>query len=140
MLSSTPTTTVPGPIVFVPTADVRRGTLPRTNRPSPFAPTLFFPSLRPLVTLALALVLSLALGTSTAIAAEAPPVVNINTADAATLAAELVGVGMSKAQAIVAYRDSNGAFGTPDELVNVRGIGLATVEKNRDNILLQESE
>jgi len=62
--------------------------------------------------------------------------VNINTADAETLARELNGVGISKAALIVAYRDSHGAFKTADDLAKVKGIGKATIEKNRDNILL----
>ena len=60
--------------------------------------------------------------------------VNINTATAEELAAALDGVGMSKAAAIVAYREANGRFQHPDELVNIKGIGLSTVDKNRDNI------
>lgn len=62
--------------------------------------------------------------------------VNINTADAATLAATLTGVGPAKAEAIVAYRTENGPFRSADQLAEVRGIGLATVEKNRDKIIV----
>lgn len=57
--------------------------------------------------------------------------VNINTADAATLADKLNGVGMKKAQAIVSFREQNGAFKSVDDLVNVPGIGPSTLEKNR---------
>ena len=60
--------------------------------------------------------------------------VNINTASAEQLAEALDGVGMSKAQAIVSYRQTNGRFQHPDELVNVKGIGISTVDKNRDYI------
>ena len=63
--------------------------------------------------------------------------VNINTADAATLAAELQGVGISKANAIVEYRKVNGPFGSATDLTAVKGIGTRTVEINRDNILLR---
>ncbi|MEJ5209243.1 ComEA family DNA-binding protein [Denitratimonas sp. CY0512] len=62
--------------------------------------------------------------------------VNINTADAPTLAAGLHGVGQAKAQAIVDYRQANGPFKSADQLASVKGIGLATVEKNRDRIQL----
>ncbi len=62
--------------------------------------------------------------------------VNINTADANTLDRILVGVGPSKAEAIVVYRKQNGAFRSADQLAMVKGIGLATVEKNRDRILV----
>ncbi|MEZ5539419.1 MAG: ComEA family DNA-binding protein [Pseudomonadales bacterium] len=57
--------------------------------------------------------------------------VNINTADAATLADKLNGIGLKKAQAIVSYREQNGAFKSADDLVNVPGIGPATLEKNK---------
>lgn len=62
--------------------------------------------------------------------------VNINTATAEELSALLVGVGDKKAQEIVDYRDQNGAFTTADDLVSVKGIGEATVEKNRERIQL----
>ncbi|HEX5694395.1 MAG TPA: helix-hairpin-helix domain-containing protein [Arenimonas sp.] len=60
--------------------------------------------------------------------------VNINTADAATLDRVLDGVGPSKAEAIVAHREQHGAFRSADELSEVKGIGLATIEQNRDRI------
>ncbi|GMU42738.1 MAG: helix-hairpin-helix domain-containing protein [Xanthomonadales bacterium] len=81
-------------------------------------------------TLLLALTLWLPL-----IAGAAEPV-NINTADAAAIAASLNGVGDAKAKAIVEYRQKNGPFKSADELVNVKGIGLKTVEKNRELIRL----
>ena len=62
--------------------------------------------------------------------------VNINTADATALAANLHGVGPAKAQAIVEHRQANGPFKSADQLAAVKGIGLATVEKNRDRIQL----
>ena len=62
--------------------------------------------------------------------------VNINTADAATLDRVLLNVGPSKAEAIVAYRKANGAFRSPEQLASVKGIGLATIEKNRDRIVV----
>lgn len=64
--------------------------------------------------------------------------VNINTASAEEIAEALNGVGMSKAQKIIEYREQNGPFAHIDELVNVKGIGLRTVDKNRAMILLQE--
>ena len=69
----------------------------------------------------------------TAVAGET---VNINTADAATLDRVLVNVGPAKAQAIVDYRRANGAFRSPEQLAMVRGIGLKTVERNRDRIVI----
>lgn len=62
--------------------------------------------------------------------------VDVNTADAATISTELQGVGMSKAAAIVEYRETHGPFETPDDLILVKGIGERTVEINRENILV----
>ena len=61
--------------------------------------------------------------------------VNVNTADAETISAELQGVGLSKARAIVEYREKNGPFNTAAELAEVKGIGARTVEINKGNIL-----
>lgn len=63
--------------------------------------------------------------------------VNINTADAETLAMALDGVGMTRAQDIVEWREQNGDFESVEQLQQVRGIGPATLERNRDRILLQ---
>ena len=60
--------------------------------------------------------------------------VDINTADAETISAELNGVGMSKAKAIVEYREKHGPFKSADDLTLVKGIGDRTVELNRANI------
>lgn len=62
--------------------------------------------------------------------------VNINTADARTIDAGLLNIGPAKAEAIVAYRKEHGAFKSPEQLAQVKGIGLKTVEKNRDRIVL----
>ena len=66
--------------------------------------------------------------------------VNVNTADAETISAELQGIGLAKAQAIVAYRKQHGPFKSRAELTQVKGIGARTVEINRDNILLREAK
>lgn len=62
--------------------------------------------------------------------------VNINKASAQELADLLKGVGLKKAQAIVDYREQNGAFKTKEQLSQVKGIGNAIVQKNEDRILL----
>lgn len=62
--------------------------------------------------------------------------VNLNSADAATLAKELDGIGPSKAQAIVEFRQKNGPFRSPEDLLKVRGIGDKWLEQNRSNIRL----
>jgi competence protein ComEA len=56
--------------------------------------------------------------------------VNINTASATEIADALDGVGAAKAAAIVAYRQKIGGFKSADQLTEVKGIGLKTVEKN----------
>ncbi len=63
--------------------------------------------------------------------------VGLNTADAETLTRELKGIGAAKAKAIVEYRDTHGPFTSVDELLEVKGIGAATLEKNRSRISLQ---
>jgi competence protein ComEA len=62
--------------------------------------------------------------------------VNLNTADADTIARELNGVGAARAQAIVDYRKEYGAFESPEELLNVTGVGRFIIDSNKDNILL----
>jgi competence protein ComEA len=62
--------------------------------------------------------------------------VDVNKADAATIAKELNGIGLSRAQAIVAYREKNGNFRTIEDLRKVKGIGAKTLERNRANIRL----
>ena len=88
--------------------------------------------MKSLTTLFSSLLLSLVLAGS-ALAGET---VNINTADAATIDRVLINVGPTKAQAIVDHRKANGAFRSPEQLAMVKGIGLKTVEKNRDRIVV----
>ncbi|OOG57393.1 ComEA family DNA-binding protein [Rhodanobacter sp. C03] len=84
---------------------------------------------------ALALALTLALPGLTF----AATAVNINKADAATIASSLDGIGQSKAEAIVAWRDAHGPFKSADDLAQVKGIGPATLERNRAAILLTDT-
>jgi competence protein ComEA len=60
--------------------------------------------------------------------------VDLNKADAHTLQRELAGIGETKAQAIVAYRDINGPFASVDELLEVKGIGKAILDRNREKL------
>ena len=64
--------------------------------------------------------------------------VNINTADAATLAMELNGVGPVLAQAIVEDRAQNGRYESPEDLTRVSGIGNRIIENNREFILVDD--
>ena len=63
--------------------------------------------------------------------------ININRATEAELVA-LDGVGSSKAQAIILYRETFGGFKTVDELTKVKGIGTKTIEKNRRRLSVQD--
>lgn len=75
---------------------------------------------------------ALALGAT--LGASAGERVDINAANAAELATAMVGIGQSKAEAIVEYREENGPFKSVDDLALVKGIGPATIAKNRDKV------
>lgn len=62
--------------------------------------------------------------------------VNINTATAEQLTKGLVGIGMSKAQKIIEYREKFGPFISIEQLKEVSGIGQATLDKNIGKITL----
>lgn len=68
--------------------------------------------------------------------ANSPKVININTASEAQLT-QLDGIGAKKAQQIILYRQMIAPFTTADDLANVKGIGKATVDKNRHRITTQ---
>ena len=72
----------------------------------------------------------------TVVASAAQTRVNINLADAHTLSSQLNGIGPAKAQAIVDYRTAHGAFQSVDELIEVKGIGTATLERLRPQLSL----
>ncbi|MFC1689432.1 ComEA family DNA-binding protein [Pseudomonadota bacterium] len=65
--------------------------------------------------------------------------VNVNTASAEEISENLKGIGINKAQLIVEYREANGMFLHVDELVNVKGIGVKTIDNNRGMILLEDT-
>ncbi len=74
---------------------------------------------------------------SSAMSAQAPAEkININTANAEQISTSMTGIGENKAKAIVEYRKTHGNFKSIQELENVDGIGLKTVEKNKDKISL----
>ena len=64
------------------------------------------------------------------------PTVNINTASAEELAESLHGVGVKRAEQIIAWRKQHGAFKKLEELMQIKGIGSSTIEKNRSRIQL----
>lgn len=66
-----------------------------------------------------------------------PNLVNINEASAAEIQDKLVGIGAKKAQAIVEYREKHGKFLSVEQLTEVSGIGKATLEKNRERIVIE---
>ena len=84
-----------------------------------------------------AALLPVAAGAQEVDTAPVPATVNINSADAATLAETLSGVGSSRAEAIVRYRELYGPFESIEELAEVSGVGNATLERNRGRITLE---
>jgi len=62
--------------------------------------------------------------------------VDINTADAATLAQEIRGIGPKLAALIVQYRKEHGPFESIDELQQVKGIGPKVLERNQENLVI----
>jgi competence protein ComEA len=62
--------------------------------------------------------------------------VDINTADAGTLARELNGVGAARAQAIVAYRNEHGPFKSVDDLRLVKNMPQKVIDRNRELLRL----
>ncbi|QVM92808.1 ComEA family DNA-binding protein [Pseudomonas entomophila] len=63
--------------------------------------------------------------------------VDLNRADRETLQRRLSGIGKDKAQAIVDYREANGPFTSVDELLEIKGIGNALLERNRDKMMVE---
>ncbi|HGM5582900.1 TPA: ComEA family DNA-binding protein [Pseudomonas putida] len=66
-----------------------------------------------------------------------PARLDLNKADAQGLEAGLSGIGKAKAEAIVAYRQANGPFTSVDELLEIKGIGNALLERNRDKLKVE---
>lgn len=92
--------------------------------------------------LAVLFTMFLLLGGAFSMAAEEPVavqevvVVNLNTATAEELSDGLVGVGAARAELIIQYREQNGDFTSVEQLLEIKGIGVATLEKNKERIQL----
>lgn len=83
------------------------------------------------------LALAMSFGASSLLYASTP--VNINQANASDIAKSLDGIGKSRAQAIIEWRGAHGPFKKADDLRHVKGIGKATIERNRSAILLTDA-
>ena len=66
--------------------------------------------------------------------------VDVNTADAKTLARELDGIGQAKAEAIVSYREKNGPFKSAEDLAKVKGLGKKLIDQNRSNLKFESGK
>ena len=64
--------------------------------------------------------------------------VDINKADVKEIST-LSNIGEKKAQDIVAYRETHGDFKTVDDLKKVKGVGEATIDKNRERIFVAQN-
>jgi len=106
------------------------GSLPGSFRGCRQAPRRHHPAVLLLSALLLAACLCTGAGS-----AHAGPV-NINAADAATLASELKGVGKVKAQAVLDFRQKHGPFRSVEELAQVKGFSQKLINRNRADIKL----
>ncbi|MEN8259281.1 MAG: ComEA family DNA-binding protein [Pseudomonadota bacterium] len=62
---------------------------------------------------------------------------NINSATAEQIAETMTGIGPAKAEAIVKDREANGKFKSVEDVSRVKGIGTATIDKNREKITVK---
>ena len=64
--------------------------------------------------------------------------VDVNTADAMTIADALSGIGPKIGAAIVEYREANGPFKSVDDLLNVKGVGPKMLERIKADVLIED--
>ncbi len=79
---------------------------------------------------------ALATGTASANGSASSSCININTASLEQLQ-QLTGIGPTIAQRIIDYRSKVGAFSTPEDIKNVKGIGEARYQKIKDQICVK---
>ena len=84
----------------------------------------------------LAILLILTFGWFAMAGAQDAPRININTALADELV-QLKGIGPQKAAKIIEFREANGPFEEPEDLVKVPGIGPKTYEANKHRITVE---
>lgn len=87
-------------------------------------------------TVILCIILAVAITFSMPIWAGNAGKMNLNKATASELS-QLKGIGMKYAERIVEYREKNGPFKQVEDLLKVQGIGLKTLEKNKDRIMVE---
>ncbi|MEM1433217.1 MAG: helix-hairpin-helix domain-containing protein [Pseudomonadota bacterium] len=63
---------------------------------------------------------------------------NVNTADAATIARNIKGIGLKRAEQIVEYRKQHGPFTDAYELMAIKGIGERIIRNNESRIRLRD--
>ncbi|GEM_PF-661631 len=89
--------------------------------------------------LSLVIALSVFAGIAGAVWAGEAEKININTASEKELT-QLEGIGPAKAATIVKYREENGPFGSPEDLMKVKGIGKKTFEANKERISVGQAD
>ena len=87
-----------------------------------------------ILTLCLTIALVITLGP--ALFAQETDKININTASVEALT-RLKQIGLKKAQRIVDYREKQGPFQQPEDIMKVKGIGPKTFESNKDRITVE---
>lgn len=73
----------------------------------------------------------LSLFTFSVFAVSLVPPINLNKADISALIHSFKGIGLKRAAAIIAYRETHGPFKSVEDLANIKGIGFAFVQRNR---------
>lgn len=62
--------------------------------------------------------------------------ININTATAEEIT-QLKGIGQAYAERVIKYRDENGPFKNPEDIIKVPGIGQKLFDRNKNRIVVE---